>query len=472
VIKELSGVGKIIVCGGGIIGLSVAIMLAQDGHEVTVVEADSDGPPATPVEVWASWNRKGVAQFRQPHNLFARFRKICDTEIPGLTDRLLASGCVWVDYLENLPPHISDRSSQPGDETFRFVTGRRPVIESVVAAAAEDTPGVSVRRGVRVRHLLTGSPAIPGVPHVSGVVTAAGEQLPADLIVDAMGRRTPAMEWLAQLGARKPQTESEDRGFVYYTRYFTGASRPHRRGPTLCAIGSFSLLTLDGDNDTWSVTLFGLTSDPVLKALREPDCFTRVVQACPLHRHWLDGTPITGVLPMAGILDCYRRFLVDGQPVVTGFAAVGDAWACTNHSAGRGLSVGLIHAQVLRGVVRAHFDDPVRFAQIWDEYTEQFVAPFYWNQVAADRARIAEMAALRDGLPAPARNSVMDRFVTAAGRDPVVFRALLETVLCLALPQEVLRRPGMKDRIDNLATGAPMRIPGPNRNELLRLLSA
>jgi hypothetical protein len=134
--------------------------------------------------------------------------------------------------------------------------------------------------------------------------------------------------------------------------------------------------------------------------------------------------------------------------------------------------VGLIHAQVLRGVVCAHFGDPVRFAQIWDEYTEQFVAPFYWNQVAADRARIAEMAALRDGLPAPARNSMMDRFVTAAGRDPVVFRALLETVLCLALPQEVLRRPGMKDRIDNLATGAPMRIPGPDRDELLRLLSA
>jgi flavin-dependent dehydrogenase len=43
---------------------------------------------------------------------------------------------------------------------------------------------------------------------------------------------------------------------------------------------------------------------------------------------------------MAGILDRYRRFVVDGAPVVTGYAAVGDAWACTNPSAGRGISVG------------------------------------------------------------------------------------------------------------------------------------
>src|SRR6185312_7259083 len=84
---------------------------------------------------------------------------------------------------------------------------------------------------------------------------------------------------------------------------------------------------------------------------------------------------------------------------------------------------------------------PAGLARVWDEHTERCVAPFYRNQVAADRARIAEMAALRDGLPPPPRNSMMDRFVRAAGQDAVVFRALLETVLCLALPQQVLRRP-------------------------------
>jgi hypothetical protein len=153
------------------------------------------------------------------------------------------------------------------------------------------------------------------------------------------------------------------------------------------------------------------------EALREPGCFTRVVQACPMQAHWLDGTPITDVLPMAGILDRYRRFVVDGRPVITGFAAVGNAWVCTNPSAGRGLSVGLIHVQLLRKVVGGYLEDPTALARVWDEHTEQFVAPNYWNQIAADHARIAEMNALRNGLEPPPPDSMMDRFGTAAGYD-------------------------------------------------------
>ena len=85
---------------------------------------------------------------------------------------------------------------------------------------------------------------------------------------------------------------------------------------------------------TWSMTIFSASGDAPLKALRGVECFTRVVRACPLQAHWLDGEPITRVLAMGGILDRYRRFVVDGNPVVTGYAAVGDAWACTNPSAG------------------------------------------------------------------------------------------------------------------------------------------
>lgn len=111
-------------------------------------------------------------------------------------------------------------------------------------------------------------------------------------------------------------------------------------------------------------------------------------------------------------------------------------------------------------------------ARVWDEHTEQFVAPYYRNQIAADRARIAEMDALRNGLEPPVQDSRMARFMTAAGYDAEVFRGLLETVLCLALPQEVFERPGINDKIDALGQGTPMRIPGPDRDHLLRLLSA
>jgi 2-polyprenyl-6-methoxyphenol hydroxylase-like FAD-dependent oxidoreductase len=447
-------------------------MLAQDGHQVTVLEADPATPEQAPVEAWTTWPRRGVAQFHQPHNLFARFRQVCDQEVPGLTERLLAAGCVWVDYLDKLPPSIPDHSRRPLDDTFRFVTGRRPVVEAVIAAHALEQPGVTVRRGVRASGLLTGPSSASGVPHVIGVRTTAGERLFADLVVDAMGRRTPSDAWLLEAGTRAPQIECEDRGFVYYTRYFTGATRPRRIGRALAPIGSMSVLTLDGDNDTWSVTLYGLTGDPALKMLRDPERFDRVVAACPLQAHWLDGTPLTGVLAMAGVMDRYRRFWIDDRPVVTGYAAVGDAWACTNPSAGRGLSVGLVHAQLLRHVVRGHLQDPATFASTWHALTEQRVAPFYWNQVAADRARIAEMTALREGLTPTPAGSVMEQFVAAAARDADVYRGFMETVLCMALPQEVLARPGFREKVERYGNVDVPQVPGPDRRQLLDLLAA
>src|SRR5204862_7701494 len=127
-------------------------------------------------------------------------------------------------------------------------------------------------------------------------------------------------------------------------------------------VGSFSILTVPGDRGTWSVTIFTASGDRPLKQLKHADRFAAVLSSCPLHAHWLDGEPISDVLPMGGVLDRYRRFVVEGRPIVTGYAAVGDAWACTNPSAGRGISVGMIHAQLLRRAAREHLDDPGRFA--------------------------------------------------------------------------------------------------------------
>jgi 2-polyprenyl-6-methoxyphenol hydroxylase-like FAD-dependent oxidoreductase len=49
---------KIIICGGGMVGLCVATMLARDGHGVTVLEADNADLPESPYQSWECWDRR------------------------------------------------------------------------------------------------------------------------------------------------------------------------------------------------------------------------------------------------------------------------------------------------------------------------------------------------------------------------------------------------------------------------------
>ena len=222
-----------------------------------------------------------------------------------------------------------------------------------------------------------------------------------------------------------PHVESEDCGFVYHSRDFRGPEVPSFDGPPTSDFGTISLLTIPGDNGTCSVTIWTAASDVALRNLRRADRFDAVVRACPLQAHWVDGEPITEVLTTAGVLDRYRRFVVGGRPVATGVAAVGDAWACTNPSAGRGMTVGLLHALCLRDVVRSDLGDPEKFARAWDAITESRVAPFYWAQITADRARFAEMDALRRGDEPPAPDPTSAAIAAAMLRDPDVFRGVL-----------------------------------------------
>jgi 2-polyprenyl-6-methoxyphenol hydroxylase-like FAD-dependent oxidoreductase len=460
---------KVVICGGGAIGLCSAIMLGRDGHNVTVLEGDDAAPPVAAMQGWDAWERRGVAQFRAPHIVHSRFRMISEEELPGLTDALLGAGGVWVDPLGALPPGITDTAPRPGDEALRVATGRRPIMEWTFAAMAEAAPNVTVRRSIKVRELVTGPSDLPGVPHVAGVRTTSGEEIRADLVIDAMGRRSPARDWIVNAGGRSPIEEAEDSNFTYFWRHFSGQHLPRRMAPSVTSMGLFSILTLEGDNDTWSVTVYTSSKSKVLRALRDPATFHRVVAASPRHAHWLDGEPITPVRLLAGVLDQYRRFTIDGQPVITGFAAVGDAWACTNPSGGRGLTLGLLQAQILRNVVRSHINDPGALSREYDAETERIVGPFYRNQLAADRARIAEMNALEEGSPVPASNPTIAKLIFAAAQDADAFRGVIEIAMCVSLPQEVISRPRIAAKLAEL-DGHPLP-PDPNIIDRGRLAS-
>jgi len=460
-----------VVLGGGVCGLASALMLARDDHEVVVLEADASRVPESPEEAWESWERDGVKQFRMGHFLVSGGRAVLDSELPDVAAALSAAGAARLDLLDSMPPMIADRARREDDERFVTLTARRPVLEQVLASSAQQQPRLDVRRGVTVTGLT--SKLHDGTPNVTGVRLKSGEQISAELVVDAMGRRSRLPQWLLETGARPVPEQSEDCGFIYYQRMFrsTDQSLPKPLAPLNSPLGTISLLTLPADNGTWAVVIATSSGDQPLKRLRDADRWTAAVSACPLHAHWLDGEPITPVDAMGGVIDRCRRFAVDGQPVATGVAPIADAWACTNPSLGRGITFGLRHAQRLRDVVRENLGDPHALARAWDEITETEFKPMYDDVIQEDRSRLRQIEALRHGLQGPQPNPQVLRFMATTPHDPDIFRAFLETRSCLATMREVLARPTLAQRIDELAIPGATPLPAPDRERLLGLLS-
>jgi hypothetical protein len=127
-------------------------------------------------------------------------------------------------------------------------------------------------------------------------------------------------------------------------------------------------------------------------------------------------------------------------------------------------------------VIGQHLDNPLALALAHDSMTETRVTPWYRSTIEIDRAWIARFSVLIEGRPEPQptdpRARVAKALSVAMMYDADLFRAASEIRSLLALPQEVIGRPGLVDRMMEVAsTHQAVMPPGPSRKELLEMLS-
>ncbi len=336
---------RIAVLGGGVSGLAASLLLARDGHRVTLIERDPVVLTA-PEDAWTC-ARGGIPHYLQPHAFIPRGRQELREHLAGVYDSLLAAGAWDVDVSCKLPG-----SRVPEDALLQYVAVRRPLIEWGLRKAALAQPGIEVRAPGRALGLRVDSGRVAGLEADGGTVDV-------DVVVDAMGRRSPMREWLAASGIASTPPERSECGVIYYSRYYR--VRPGRElpdGPWLLGprgdLGYMGYSTFPGDNRTFAAVLAIPTGVADLKLFKDERAFEVGVQQLPLLSSWASSElaePITPVLAMGGLQNSLATR--DPEPL-PGLFAVGDSACHTDPVLAHGLSFALIHAVSAARALREH----------------------------------------------------------------------------------------------------------------------
>ena len=464
---------SIIVLGAGPAGLAATLALGRDGHRVTLVERD----PVVVGEagVAETWPRAGIPHFQQPHAFIPRGRMEMLEGFPDVLQVLIDNGARDVDVRSKIYG-----PSRPEDRDLAYFAARRPLIEWALRGAVASEPTIDIVSGVRA----LGYEGHRGdTPQVTGVLTSVGS-IGADLVVDAMGRRSPTASWIGAMGGRPTVERKTECGVIYYSRYYRvrlGRSLPD--GPWILGpradLGYGAFATFPGDNDTFAVTIGIRPGDHELKTLKHVAAFDAASSTMPALHGWINldmAEPITDVLPMGSLQNTLR--LPDGDaPSAIGVIGVGDAVCHTDPTLALGLAFSLSHGRALAATVRDHGPDPADLGRAFLAAMRPEMEERFGHASAIDEARSRSWSgesvdvAHRDG-------GAYALFTLAAGSaaalvDGDVFRAVVRRNAFLD-PLSVLDDDiAMLERIERLfgeLIGTARPRPGPGRDDLVAIV--
>lgn len=431
---------EILVIGAGIAGLAAALALAGAQFRITLLDRDPPPPATSPDEAFAHWQRKGVGHVRHSHAFLAVLYQLLRDRHPKLLEELLAAGCRELTFAESLPATLrAGYVPDPADRDLTILTSRRTTLEYVIRNHVAGLGNVTIETGVRVRDLvLKESPAGTDVPPRVRGVMAETDDAPlaprlADLVIDASGRLSQVPAWLAARGIRVPETTAPC-GIVYYTRHYRlnpGMDEPARgRVPGAGDLGYLKYGVFPGDNGCFSITLAVPEIETGLRqALVAPESFDAACRALPGLAPWIDpqrARPASRVLGMGRLESRWRRYVVDGRPLVTHFFALGDAAVRTNPLYGRGCSCAFVEAQALADALSATAD-PLARARAYADAVEREIRPYYDNMVRQDRAAIRRAQREID----PTRKRTLKGRIMASFADDAITPALRASVALL-----------------------------------------
>jgi 2-polyprenyl-6-methoxyphenol hydroxylase-like FAD-dependent oxidoreductase len=338
--------------GGSIAGLWTARALTDHFEEVVVLERDhlAEGPEFRP----------GTPQARHFHTLLQSGLEQMRAWFPGLEEELISAGAVPYDLIGDTHLRMRNRWYPRFPSGWMLLSCGRLLLEAAIRRRLRQNPCIRFVQGVEV----VGLQGDESGQRVTGVQTRArrsGSNEPgadsvyrADLVVDALGRRSRTPEWLAELGYSAPR-ESEVDSFLGYV------TRKYRRKPDTPMIlivpvprdNPYGGLVFPEEDETMVVMTAGFNkhyppTDPV-----EFEAF--IQRLGPEFQEALKGAePISEPYGYRGTSSRWRHYeQLKRWP--ERFVVLGDAFCGFNPIYGQGMSVAAMSAVALAdGVRRSH----------------------------------------------------------------------------------------------------------------------
>jgi 2-polyprenyl-6-methoxyphenol hydroxylase-like FAD-dependent oxidoreductase len=329
----------VVVIGGGLTGMAVAMMLAK--RDVPVVVVEQDRAEAFGRAEKYQRLRLGAAHANRPHNLRAGGRDVLRRSLPEVMRAVYALGA-------------RDAVEWPGSPAADHLTVlvlRRSLLERALLDRAADLPALRLRFGERVRDLwVTGN-------RIGGVLTTAGP-LPARLVIDAGGIRSqilgrcgpPRLSLRSRLYFTSQPFELTEPGFANTE----GAAAVWIEPPSE-AVSHVRLFLHDRPYATVLVAMHATNTPPSRDLIDES---YRAVLSRDDLRRYLDGATPLAPIQSIGLLRS-RLGRLDLQPPTApnGIHQIGDALMAINPLTSKGATLGLIQAEALAIAIAADIDD-------------------------------------------------------------------------------------------------------------------
>lgn len=399
-----------VVVGGSIAGLITAAVLTKHFKKVTLIDGDTLG---SNLEA-----RKATPQGHHVHGLLSSGWEAVKEIFPGIDKELMDQGAHWVHFGNEFRWHHFGKVKAQFDEPMYGPFMSRACLEAALYKRVSSFENLEVMQQCKVAKIFGAA------DNIEGIKTDKGDEILADLLIDASGRRSNTAKGLEELGVKPIRKKTLAAGLRYCSfRFIPSPDFEHTwkalfvtpKPPVTKAAAIFPIA--DGQ---WLVTVSGRENDVMPTNLQEFIEYTEQLHT-PEVREALEGAKAVSTLKHFRYKES-RHFCYEEADMPKNLVVLGDAYCSFNPIFGQGMTVCALEAKALdTELFKRSFDSNVFYksvskivGQAWDMITVEDMRHKYLHEKVPFKIKLRQWISAK----------VYDK----TSEDPVLNKMLYEVI--------------------------------------------